>query len=160
MTASQPLLSVRDLSVVFPPRRGNPALRAVDGVSFDIAAGETLALVGESGSGKTTTGRAILQLQRAAGGTVSLLGRDLTAMSRSQVRGMRRHMQFVLQNPYSSLHPRMTISSILTEPLQTHRTVPRREYAARVAELLTMVGLPVAGALRLRDAVMAWRRRN
>lgn len=138
---TEPLLQVRDLSVTFPPRRGNPAVRAVAGVSFDLAAGETLGLVGESGSGKTTTGRAILQLQAASAGTVRLLGRDLTAMSRAEVRGMRRHMQFVLQNPYSSLNPRMTIASILNEPLLVHRPVPRPEFAARVDALLEMVGL-------------------
>jgi ABC-type oligopeptide transport system ATPase subunit len=105
MTGAAPLLEVRDLGVVFPARRGRPPLRAVDRVSFDIAPGETLGLVGESGSGKTTTGRAVLQLQPASAGTVRLLGRQLTGMPAAGIRAMRRHMQFVLQNPYSSLHP-------------------------------------------------------
>jgi oligopeptide/dipeptide ABC transporter ATP-binding protein len=138
------VLRVRDLSVVFPPRGGAPAVRAVDGVSFDIAAGQTLGLVGESGSGKTTTGRAILQLQEASAGSVQLLGRELTGMARGEVRRMRRHMQFVLQNPYSSLHPRMTVGRILMEPLQVHRSVPPGQMAARVAQLLQFVGMDPA----------------
>jgi ABC-type glutathione transport system ATPase component len=136
-----PLLQVRDLSVSFPARGGRPPVRAVDRVSFDIAPGETLGLVGESGSGKTTTGRAILQLQAASRGSVRLLGRELIGMRRADLRGMRRHMQFVLQNPYSSLHPRMTVASILAEPLAVHRSVPRPQIPERVAELMTLVGM-------------------
>jgi oligopeptide/dipeptide ABC transporter ATP-binding protein len=135
------LLRIRDLCVTFPARRGRPPVRAVDHLSFDIARGQTLGLVGESGSGKTTTGRAILQLQPASGGSVQLLGRDLIGMHRSDLRAMRRHMQFVQQNPYSSLHPRMTVASILAEPLRLHRTVPRNEIRERVAELMTLVGM-------------------
>ena len=142
--AASPLLSVRDLAVVFPPRRGHPAVHAVKDVSFDILPGETLGLVGESGSGKTTTGRAVLQLQTPSAGTVTLRGRAITGMGSRELRAMRRHMQFVLQNPYSSLHPRMTIGAILTEPLRVHRTVPPGEYGARVAALLEMVGLDPA----------------
>jgi oligopeptide/dipeptide ABC transporter ATP-binding protein len=119
-------------------------VRAVDGVSFDIAPGQTLGLVGESGSGKTTTGRAILQLQPASAGTVRLLGRDLTGLPPDELRAMRRHMQFVLQNPYSSLHPRMTVAQILAEPLRIHATVPRATIGERVAELMTLVGLDPA----------------
>lgn len=141
LASMEPVLRVHDLSVVFPPRRGAPAVRAVDGVSFDIAPGQTLGLVGESGSGKTTTGRAILQLQPASGGSVQLLGRELTTMARGEVRRMRRHMQFVLQNPYSSLNPRMTVGRILTEPLQVHRSVPKNQMAERVAQLLGFVGM-------------------
>jgi oligopeptide/dipeptide ABC transporter ATP-binding protein len=143
-----PLLSVRDLLVTFPARRGRPPVRAVDGVSFDIAAGETLGLVGESGSGKTTTGRAILQLQPASGGSVRLLGRELGGLGAREMRAMRRHMQFVLQNPYSSLHPRMTVARILAEPLAVHRTVARQDVPARIAELLRLVGLDPAMAAR------------
>ena len=144
MTSAQPpapVLSVRQLSVVFPARRGNPPVTAVDAVSFDIGRGQTLGLVGESGSGKTTTGRAILQLQPSASGSVHLLGQDLTAMPRAAVRRMRRHMQFVLQNPYSSLNPRMTVAQTLAEPLQVHRTVAPAQIAARVAELMELVGM-------------------
>jgi len=145
---AEPLLQVRDLSVVFPPRRGRPAMRAVDKVSFDIAPGETLGLVGESGSGKTTTGRAILQLQPVTSGAVHLLGRDLGALPRGEMRAMRRHMQFVLQNPYSSLHPRMTVAQILAEPLTVHRTVDKARISERVAELMTLVNMDPAAVTR------------
>ncbi len=135
------VLQVRDLSVVFPARRGNPAVKAVDRVSFDIAPGQTLGLVGESGSGKTTTGRAILQLQSATAGSVKLLGQELTTMPRGDLRRMRRHMQFVLQNPYSSLHPRMTVARILTEPLQVHHSVAPAQMPDRITQLMELVGL-------------------
>ena len=146
--ASEPLLRVRDLCVTFPARRGRLPVRAVDRVSFDIESGQTVGLVGESGSGKTTTGRAILQLQPASGGSVHLLGRELSAMSRNEVRGMRRHMQFVLQNPYSSLHPRMTVAKILAEPLKVHRSVPQERISDRVAELMTLVSMDPAAVGR------------
>ena len=144
----QPLVQVRDLSVTFPPRRGRPPVRAVDRVSFDVLPGQTVGLVGESGSGKTTTGRAILQLQPITGGSVRLMGRDLTTMSSGDVRGMRRHMQFVLQNPYSSLHPRMTVAQILAEPLKVHSSVPKTQIPDRVAELLTLVNMDPASVRR------------
>ncbi|MCA0419685.1 MAG: ATP-binding cassette domain-containing protein [Proteobacteria bacterium] len=128
---TEPLLQVRDLSVLFPARRGAPP-------------GQTLGLVGQSGSGKTTAGRAILQLQKASEGSVRLMGQELTAMSSGELRRMRRHMQFVLQNPYSSLHPRMTIGQILSEPLQVHRTVPANRIRERVEELLELVNLDPA----------------
>ncbi|WP_353182972.1 oligopeptide/dipeptide ABC transporter ATP-binding protein [Bosea sp. (in: a-proteobacteria)] len=143
MTAA-PLLQVRDLSVLFPARRGAPPVRALERLSFDIAPGQTLGLVGQSGSGKTTAGRAILQLQKASDGSVRLLGQELTTMPAGALRRMRRHMQFVLQNPYSSLHPRMTIGQILSEPLQVHRSVPASRIRERVAELLELVSLDPA----------------
>ena len=139
--STAPLLRVQDLSVVFPARRGKGPVQAVDRVTFDIHPGETLGLVGESGSGKTTTGRAILQLQPASSGSVQLLGRELTTLSRADVRPMRRHMQFVLQNPYASLNPRMTVGATLTEPLRVHRSVPAAQMPQRVAELLGFVGM-------------------
>jgi oligopeptide/dipeptide ABC transporter ATP-binding protein len=139
-----PLLRVRDLSVTFPARSGKAPVLAVDRVSFDIGRAQTLALVGESGSGKTTTGRAILQLQASSGGSVQLLGHELGQLSRDGLRSMRRHMQFVLQNPYSSLHPRMTVAQTLAEPLRVHRCVPAESVTARVAELMTLVGLEPA----------------
>src|SRR5690606_7301795 len=107
-----PILQVRDLTINFGP------VQAVNRASFDIMPGQTLGLVGQSGSGKTTTGRAVLQLLRASSGSVKLLGEELTGMKGGRLRAMRRHMQFVLQNPYSSLHPRMTIGQTLAEPLQ------------------------------------------
>jgi ABC-type glutathione transport system ATPase component len=130
--------------VAFPGRGGGPPVRAVDGVSVDIRPGETLGLVGQSGSGKTTTGRAVLQLEPVQAGSVRLLGQDLTRMRGRALRQMRRHMQFVLQNPYSSLHPRMTVEQILREPLVVHRTVPAGAERARVAELLELVRLDPA----------------
>ncbi len=138
MMAASPLVAVRDLSVTFPARNRHPALVAVNSVSFDIAPGETLGLVGQSGSGKTTTGRAILQLQKISGGSVKLRGHELTVMPAGELRQMRRHMQFVLQNPYSSLHPRMTVAQTLTEPLIVHQSVPKTRYRERVAELLEL----------------------
>ena len=144
MTARPPLVEVRDLSVLFPARAGGQAVKAVEKVSFSIAPGETLGLVGQSGSGKTTTGRAVLQLQKAHEGSVRLRGEELTTMRGRALRSMRRHMQFVLQNPYSSLHPRMTIEAILAEPLIVHRTVPARQRRERVAELLELVHLDPA----------------
>ena len=144
MTARPPLVEVRDLSVLFPARAGGQAVKAVEKVSFSIAAGETLGLVGQSGSGKTTTGRAVLQLQKAHEGSVRLRGEELTTMRGRALRSMRRHMQFVLQNPYSSLHPRMTIEAILAEPLIVHRTVPASQRRERVAELLELVHLDPA----------------
>ena len=139
-----PLLEVRDLTVRFPARHGSVPLTAVKRLTFDIAPGETLGLVGQSGSGKTTTGRAILQLQKVDQGSVKLLGQDLTLLSSSKLRSMRRHMQFVLQNPYSSLHPRMTVAQTLTEPLQVHRSVPPDRMRERVAELLGLVNMDPA----------------
>jgi oligopeptide/dipeptide ABC transporter ATP-binding protein len=139
--AAGPVLEVSDLTVVFPSRRGGAPVRAVDRASFSIGPGETLGLVGQSGSGKTTTGRAVLQLQRTDGGAVKLLGRDLTAMHGGELRAMRRHMQFVQQNPYSSLHPRRTIGQIIAEPLEVHQTVPAAKMRERVAELLELVNL-------------------
>ncbi len=147
MSAAAPLLRVRELSVMFPARRGRSPVRAVDRVSFDVEAGETLGLVGESGSGKTTTGRAILRLQPAIG-SVRLLDRELMEMRRGELRAMRRHMQFVLQNPYSSLHPRMTVGKILAEPLTVHYSVPRSRIPERVSELLTLVGMDPAAVRR------------
>jgi len=139
-----PLLRVRDLSVTFPARPGKAPVLAVDRVSFDIGHAQTLALVGESGSGKTTTGRAVLQLQASSSGSVQLLGRELGQLTRDELRKMRRHMQFVLQNPYSSLHPRMPVAQTLAAPLRIHRFVPAESVTARVAELMQLVGLDPA----------------
>jgi oligopeptide/dipeptide ABC transporter ATP-binding protein len=123
---------------------GGPAglVRAVDDVSFSIKRGETLGLVGESGCGKTTTGRCILQLERPTSGQVIFEGRDLTGLDLAELRPIRRRMQVIFQDPYSSLNPRMTVGQILAEPLSVHGIVPtargRRE---RVRELLHRVGL-------------------
>lgn len=139
MTADT-VISTRDVAVEFSSAaRGT--FRAVDGVSLDIARGETLGLVGESGSGKSTTGRAILRLLPLAEGSVTLRGEDITDLKGAALRRRRRHMQLVHQNPYSSLNARMTIGRLLAEPLRVHETVPSSQIEERTAELLSQVGL-------------------
>ncbi|MFM8979447.1 MAG: ABC transporter ATP-binding protein [Planctomycetia bacterium] len=142
-----PLLSVRDLQVHFPIKKGLFSrtvghVKAVDGVSFDVWPGQTLGLVGESGCGKTTTGRAILRLIEPTGGEVSFDGRDLAKVPQEELRAMRRHMQIIFQDPYSSLNPRMTVGDMLAEPMEVHRIITSRsERQDRVAALLKEVGL-------------------
>ncbi|MCD5404827.1 MAG: ATP-binding cassette domain-containing protein [Dehalococcoidia bacterium] len=117
-------------------------VKAVDDVSFTVKRGETLGLVGESGCGKTTTGRSILQLYKPTAGQVIFDGQDLTSMNTKTMRGMRREMQVIFQDPYSSLNPRMTAGNIIGEPLIVHGLVANKtEYRDKVADLLTNVGL-------------------
>jgi oligopeptide/dipeptide ABC transporter ATP-binding protein len=123
-------------------------VRAVDGVSFDIARGETLGLVGESGSGKTTVGRAVLRLVRATAGEVVFEGRRLFDLGGADLAGARRHLQVVFQDPFASLNPRMTVGEIVAEGLVIHRLCERRERAGRVAALLERVGLRPEHAAR------------
>ncbi|MDE2843721.1 MAG: ABC transporter ATP-binding protein [Chloroflexota bacterium] len=123
-------------------QRAVAQIKAVDDVSFFVRKGETLGLVGESGCGKTTTGRCILQLYKPTGGQVVFDGQELTSMSTRQMRVMRRRMQVIFQDPYSSLNPRMTAGNIIGEPLIVHGLVNNKEeYRERVAELLQNVGL-------------------
>ena len=140
-----PLLEVRDLVKEFTRRGGlfqKPSIvRAVDHVSFSIDEGETFGLVGESGSGKTTTGRCILRLIEPSSGEVRFKGEDVLAFSRARMRQARKDMQIVFQDPYSSLNPRMRVGDIVEEPLIIHRTGPRAQRSARVAELFELVGL-------------------
>jgi oligopeptide transport system ATP-binding protein len=144
---SEPLLEVRNLVKHFPVGGGflsrrEGVVRAIDGVSFTLYRGETLGLVGESGCGKTTTGRCILQLERATSGEIVFEGVDLTKQSDEQLRTLRRRMQVIFQDPYSSLNPRMTIGQILEEPLRVHRLIEgKRARSERVRELLSQVGL-------------------
>jgi ABC-type oligopeptide transport system ATPase subunit len=140
------LLEVADLRKWFPVRRGMIVertvdyVKAVDDVSFEIEEGETLGLVGESGSGKSTTGYSVLQLLKPTGGSVRFLGKELTTMSRGDLREMRREMQIVFQDPYSSLNPRMTVGNIVAEPLTVHGVGTRRSREATVRDLLETVG--------------------
>src|SRR4030095_14589550 len=125
MTDNDVLLRVENLVKHFPIMRGVfqkqvGAVRAVDDVSFTVKRGETLGLVGESGCGKSTTGRAILQLYKPTGGNVNFLGKDLTRLGGGDLRRMRREMQMIFQDPYASLNPRMTVGSIIGEPLEIH----------------------------------------
>src|SRR3954467_3322903 len=126
------LLSVTDLEKHFPIRKGVlvertvGAVKAVDGVSFDVAEGETLGLVGESGSGKSTTGYCILQLMKPTSGSIRYMGKELTELGREDLRRMRREMQIVFQDPYASLDPRMTVGGIVAEPLEVHGIGTRR----------------------------------
>src|SRR5258705_6720464 len=117
-------------------------VKAVDGVSFAIRRGETLGLVGESGGGKTTTGRCILQLERPTSGQIVFEGRDLTRLGEDELRPVRRKMQVIFQDPYSSLNPRMTVGQIIAEPIAVHGIVAdRAQRARRVREILSHVGL-------------------
>ena len=149
------ILEVRNLVKYFPIGGGGifsrhtGLVRAVEGVSFSIRRGETLGLVGESGCGKTTTGRCILQLERPTSGQVIFEGQELTGMTDAEMRSLRRRMQVIFQDPYSSLNPRMTVGQIIEEPLKVHGIVPDREARRkRVAELLSVVGLLAALASR------------
>jgi peptide/nickel transport system ATP-binding protein len=121
-------------------------VRAVDGVSFDIDAGETLALVGESGCGKTTTGRAILRLTEPTAGSVRFDGIDLLALEPEPLRRTRRHLQIIFQDPYASLNPRMTVGAAIREGLLIHRLADGAAADARVRQLLEEVGLPATSA--------------
>lgn len=145
---TQPLIEVRDLYKHFPITSGIViqrqvgAVKAVDGVSFDIYPGETLGLVGESGSGKSTTGRTLLQLYRPTSGSVKFAGQELTTLRGDDLRRMRREMQIIFQDPFASLNPRMTVGNIVGEPLQIHKIYNnRRERQEFVEALLEKVGL-------------------
>jgi oligopeptide/dipeptide ABC transporter ATP-binding protein len=128
--------------------RAAPPVRAVQGVSFDIAPGETLALVGESGCGKSSVGRTVLRLQEPTAGSVTFEGVDLLSLDRASLRRMRRRMQIIFQDPYSSLNPRMTVGAAIAEGIEIHRLASGKEVGRRVGALLEEVGLDPAYARR------------
>jgi ABC-type oligopeptide transport system ATPase subunit len=147
-----PLVEVRNLVKEFPARgalwRSGARVRAVDDVSFTIEEGETFGLVGESGSGKTTTGRCILRLATPTSGGVRFRDEDVLAASRLRMRELRRQMQIVFQDPYSSLNPRMRVGAIVEEPLVIHGVGDRAARRARVEDLFRLVGLERAAMRR------------
>ena len=143
---SKPLLEVHGLKKHFPITRGVFSrtvgyVKAVDGVSFTVHRGETLGLVGESGCGKTTAGRTILRLIEATEGRVLFNGVDVFGLNGSDLRAVRRRMQIIFQDPYSSLNPRMTVGGMLAEALKIHKLTDGRDTRERVSELLDTVGL-------------------
>jgi oligopeptide/dipeptide ABC transporter ATP-binding protein len=144
---SETLLHLEDLKIYFPLRsrvfsRTKGYVKGVDGIDLNIAAGETLGLVGESGSGKTTLGRSIVCLLKPFAGTILFKGENLLTQSGKDLRKLRRHLQMVFQDPYGSLNPRRTVSSMLEEAMRIHRLGTRQEIQKRVQELLSRVGLP------------------
>ncbi len=151
---TEPLLSVSGLTKHFPVKRGIVfqsavgTVRAVDGLTFDVAPGETLALVGESGCGKSTTGRLVLRLIEATEGTIRFAGRDVRGLSRGALRDLRRDMQIIFQDPYASLNPRLTVGETLAEPLRLHGLASGAALRRRIDELLGEVGLSAWHALR------------
>ena len=141
------LVKVRGLKVHFPvsrgllQRRSETTVRAVDGVDLDIARGETLGLVGESGCGKSTLGRAILQLVQPTAGKVMFDGQELTELSEVELRRLRRRMQMVFQDPFSSLNPRMPVGDAIAEPMVAHGLASKAQSRDKAADLLQLVGL-------------------
>jgi oligopeptide transport system ATP-binding protein len=147
MTSGEPLLEVTDLVKHFPIKRGIlvdrevDQVRAVDGISFSVARGQTLGLVGESGSGKSTACRAVLQLIAPTSGSVRFEGQEIAGLSRRQMRPLRREMQMIFQDPYASLNPRKRIGQIVGDPLKRQGVARGGELRRRVQELLERVGL-------------------
>jgi len=140
------LVSIRDLVKYFPIRRGllsriAGSVKAVDKVSFAVGRGETLGLVGESGCGKTTVGKSVLRLIEPTSGEVLFEGQDITKLTGSEFRKMRKHMQMVFQDPYMSLNPRMTVRQIVGEPLLVNKLVTKKDLEDRVTRILELVGL-------------------
>lgn len=147
MNQAESLLSVRNLTKHFPVAQGlfgrsSATVQAVNGVSFELKKGETLGLVGESGCGKSTLGRSLLRLIEPTSGSVFFRGEDLTKATAARMRSLRREMQIVFQDPFSSLNPRMSVGEILAEPFLIHRVARGDELKSKVFELLNYVGLP------------------
>jgi peptide/nickel transport system ATP-binding protein len=154
MSMNGNLVELKDLKMYFPIKSGVfldrhvGDIKAVDGVSLEIRRGETLGLVGESGCGKSTVGRAILRLYEPTEGTILFDGQDITRLDESDLRPLRRRMQMIFQDPYSSLNPRHSVARIIGEPMRTHGIAGRRAANARVRELLQIVGLPADAGSR------------
>jgi glutathione transport system ATP-binding protein len=151
--ASAPILRVRDLVTRFPVKSGlfgrvTGAVHAVERVSFDLHPGETLALVGESGCGKSTTGRSLLKLVESQSGSIEFAGRDISSLSGPALQSLRRDIQFIFQDPFASLNPRLTVGFSIMEPLLVHGVAKGKEAEARVDWLLEKVGLPAEAAQR------------
>ena len=147
------LLSVRDLKKFFHVRRGFPnpktmTVRALDGISFDVEQGQAFGLVGESGCGKSTAGRSVLRLVEPDSGSILFDGEDIVKARRSRMRELRKRLQIIFQDPYSSLNPRMRIGNALAEPLLVHGLNSRKDVAERVSGLLEEVGLPGDAGIR------------
>ena len=143
---SEVLLDVQNLRTYFPIKEGLMRrtvghVHAVEDVSFQVMHREVFALVGESGCGKSTTGASIMRLIEPTGGRVYFKGQDIAALSREEMRLKRRDMQFVFQNPYSSLNPRMNVRTLLSEPVRVHYHLPEKDIGDKVAEMMEMVGL-------------------
>ncbi|MBZ5741269.1 ABC transporter ATP-binding protein [Nocardioides mangrovi] len=144
---AKPILEVRDLRMYFPVksagviRRTIGHVQAVDGVSFQLPTGGSLGLVGESGCGKSTTGRLVTRLYEPTGGTITFDGRDISKISANQLKPLRREIQMIFQDPYTSLNPRHTVGAIIGAPLLIHKMVPKDKVLPRVQELLEVVGL-------------------
>jgi len=140
-TMNKSLVEVRNLVKYFPVENSDNVLRAVDDVSFEIVGGETLGLVGESGCGKSTVGRCVLRLYEPTAGEVLFEGRNILELAPSELQKLRREMQIIFQDPYASLNPRLSILSIVSEPLKIHGISNKTEQRDRVADLLKKVGL-------------------
>ena len=137
---AETMIEVKNLKKYFKTRRG--MLQAVDDVSFSVEKGKTLGLVGESGCGKSTTGRVILRLIEPTAGKIIFNGRDITGISKRELRELRKEMQIIFQDPYSSLDPRMTVNQIISEPIELNNLIKdKREMERRVLELMETVGL-------------------
>jgi peptide/nickel transport system ATP-binding protein len=154
MSMNGNLVELTDLKMYFPIKSGIVLdkhvgdIKAVDGVSLEIKRGETLGLVGESGCGKSTVGRTIMRLYEPTEGTILFAGQDITRLGEGELRPLRRRMQMIFQDPYSSLNPRHSVGRIIGEPMWTHGIASRRQANARVRELLQIVGLPADAGTR------------